>query len=146
MSYLDEIRTWFWVPVYWVPIYFLSIVLSSVSTLLIQLRWVIPIILVLMTAPIIYKNLVGGGCSLKFQICALVKGMIAGLLFAGLTLFADVIVFSALSISTISSVFGFDTAYLTWLFAGLIGGFGARIVEVRGLTTPSSIRPIIENE
>ena len=82
-----------------------------------------------------YRNLVGGGCSLRFHICALVKGMLAGFVFLILAFVADMLVWQTIGSSLGWSPFalGFSQdIYLIWLLSGTIGGFGARIVEVRG--------------
>ncbi|TXT57945.1 MAG: conserved membrane protein of unknown function [Candidatus Thorarchaeota archaeon] len=146
MSLENEIKTWFWVPKFWVPLYLLGLVLAILSPSLVMLSWAIPIIIVVAAAPIIYKNLVGGGCSLRFQICALVKGMVAGILFGGLSLLADMILQNTISLTTMSIVLGLEGVYLTWFFAGVIGGIGARIIEVQQYSTVGTIRPIVETK
>ena len=104
--------------------------------------WVILIGVPLIIAPVTYKSLVGGGCNLRFQICALVKGMFAGVVFLMLTMITDSLLWPNLA-----TVLGWDPVtfsisevfYQVWFFSGIIGGFGARIVEVRGITTGSEI-------
>lgn len=96
----------------------------------------------LVVIPMTYKNLVGGGCSLRFQICALVKGMLAGFVFLALSLLADPIIWQALSVSigwTPLTLGISQDIHFIWFFSGVIGGFGARIVEVRGQTHPPNI-------
>lgn len=96
----------------------------------------------LVVIPLTYRYLVGGGCSLRFQICALVKGMLAGFVFYFLSIFADYLVWqfigssigwNALSLGVSSDI------HFVWFFSGIIGGFGARIVEVRGNTRLANI-------
>ena len=104
--------------------------------------WVMLVGVPLTIAPITYKNLVGGGCSLRFQICALVKGMFAGFVFLILTMIADSLLWPNLALSigwnpitlNVTELF-----YQVWLFSGIIGGVGARIIEVRGYTGGSEI-------
>lgn len=85
--------------------------------------------------PVTYKSLVGGGCSLRFQICALVKGAFAGLLFFIMTMIADSLLWPNLALSigwNPMTLVQTDLFYQIWFFSGIIGGFAARIVEVRG--------------
>ena len=92
--------------------------------------------------PITYRNLVGGGCSLRFHICALVKGILAGSVFLALSLGADLVIWQVLGTRLGWNPVLLDLSwdiYFIWLFSGLIGGFGARIVEVRGQTRPTEI-------
>ena len=98
--------------------------------------WVVTLVGVpLAIAPITYKNLVGGGCNLNYQICALVKGLFAGFVFMALTMIVDALIWSNLS-----TILGWnpvslgisEAVYYVWFFSGIIGGFGARVVEVRG--------------
>lgn len=92
------------------------------------------ILVPLVTIPVTYRMLVGGGCSLRFQICALVKGMLAGVVMLVLTSYADTVVWQALLpivgwtplVSNISEMIA-----QVWFFSGIIGGMGARVVEVR---------------
>ena len=106
--------------------------------------WIAYLVIVpLVVAPVTYRNLVGGGCSLRFQICALVKGMTAGLLFLILALAVDLFLWGSLSqiigvnLSLIS--LGRSSIYQIWFIAGIIGGIGARIVEVRDYSTSPDI-------
>ncbi|TFG32390.1 hypothetical protein EU528_03525 [Candidatus Thorarchaeota archaeon] len=141
MSLVSEVKSWLWVPAVWVVVY--SILLIIGIGLGPDFYWGVMLVGVpLAIAPITYKNLVGGGCSLRFQICALVKGMIAGMIFFGLTMVADSLLWPNLSLSlgwnpTTLSVT--DLFYQIWFFSGIIGGFGARIIEVRGYHTGSEI-------
>ncbi len=105
--------------------------------------WAVTLIGVPLTiAPITYKNLVGGGCNLKYQICALVKGMFAGFVFMSLTMITDAIVWSSLSVSVgwnPVSLSISEAMYYIWFFSGILGGFAARIVEVRGYQPSNEI-------
>ncbi|MHA1769750.1 MAG: hypothetical protein ACTSV3_07895 [Candidatus Thorarchaeota archaeon] len=136
---LDSIRSWIWVPVAWGLLFpamigfgvLLGPVLGADSY-----WWANLILLPLTVAPITYKMLVGGGCSVRFQICALVKGMLAGFVFFFLTIYATPIVWPNLS-----TLFGWpplssnlpELIAQIWLYSAVAGGMGARFVEVRGL-------------
>ena len=141
MSLVAEVKSWLWVPAVWIAVY--SILLVVGILLGPVYYWGVMLVGVPLTiAPITYKNLVGGGCSLRFQICALVKGMAAGMIFFILTMVADSLLWPNLSISlgwnpTTSSLT--DLFYQIWFFSGIIGGFGARIIEVRGYPSGSEI-------
>ena len=105
--------------------------------------WIVIIVGVpLAVIPITYRNLVGGGCNLRFHICALVKGILAGTVFLALSLAADLLIWYAISPVLGWNPLNIDLAqsvHFIWLFSGMIGGFGARIVEVRGRTGPTEI-------
>jgi hypothetical protein len=92
----------------------------------------------LVIIPTTYKKLVGGGCSLKLQICALVKGILAGVVFVGLSLLANYFLFSliqlVLNLDLMFSTQSINATYQIWLLSAAIGGFAARIAEVRGHT------------
>jgi hypothetical protein len=141
VSLVSEVKSWLWVPGAWVVVY--SILLMVGIALGPMFYWGVMLVGVPLTiAPITYKSLVGGGCSLRFQICALVKGMAAGMIFFGLTIVADSLLWPNLSLTlgwnpTINSLT--ELFYLIWFFSGIIGGIGARIIEVRGYTTGSEI-------
>ena len=141
MSLVSEVKSWLWVPAVWVVVY--SILLIIGIALGPVFYWTVMLVGVPLTiAPITYKNLVGGGCSLRFQICALVKGMFAGMIFFILTMVADAVLWPNLALTlgwnptTLSVTEWF---YQIWFFSGIIGGFGARIIEVRGYTAGSEI-------
>lgn len=138
MSIIDDIKSWLWIPVFWVVLYtlFLWIGIGVGNEFGPIFYWAVILIGVPLTiAPITYKNLIGGGCNLKYQICSLVKGMFAGFVFMSLTMIADSLVWSGLSATigwnpvTLSIS---EAMYYVWFFSGILGGFGARIVEVRG--------------
>jgi hypothetical protein len=138
VSLTSEIKSWFWIPAIWIGVYPLmltiGIIIGTISAP-INYWWATLITVPLIIAPVTYKSLVGGGCSLRFQICALVKGMFAGVVFLALTMVADSLLWPNLAavvgwnptMFTVSDLF-----YQVWFFSGIIGGFGARIVEVRG--------------
>ncbi len=91
---------------------------------------------IIATIPAItYSHLVKGGCSLRFRICALVKGIIAGLVFLLLSIIADNVVWGLLAEmlywTPIQSTADTGIVYQIWLLSGVVGGFAARIVEVR---------------
>jgi hypothetical protein len=134
-----------WIPVFWIALYsvFLYVGVGVGSGFGSSFYWAVTLIGVPLTiAPITYKNLVGGGCSLNYQICALVKGMFAGFIFMSLTMVADALVWASLA-----PIIGWnpttlnitEVMYYVWFFSGIIGGFGARIVEVRGYQPTSEI-------
>jgi hypothetical protein len=104
--------------------------------------WAMLIGVPLTIAPVTYKSLVGGGCSLRFQICALVKGMFAGVVFLMITMVADSLLWPGLALIVgwnPTSLSVSELFYQIWFFSGIVGGIGARVVEVRGYTTGSEI-------
>ncbi|MGY5872827.1 MAG: hypothetical protein RTV72_11315 [Candidatus Thorarchaeota archaeon] len=145
MSLVSEVKSWLWVPAVWIAVYSILLIIGITlgSSFGPMFYWGVMLVGVPLTiAPITYKNLVGGGCSLRFQICALVKGMFAGMIFFVLTMVADSLLWPSLSLSlgwnpttlNITELF-----YQIWFFSGIIGGIGARIIEVRGYSTGSEI-------
>ena len=145
MSLVEETKSWLWVPAIWIVVYPVMLVIGiALGSLFnpIYYWWVVAIGVPLTIAPVTYRSLVGGGCSLRFQICALVKGAFAGIVFMMLSMFADSFFWPSLALTvgwnpTVLSVS--ELFYQVWFFSGIIGGFGARIVEVRGYTTSSEI-------
>ena len=104
--------------------------------------WTTLLAVPLIIAPVTYKSLVGGGCSLRFQICALVKGSFAGVIFLMLTMIADSVLWTNLALTVGWNPTLFSTSelfYQVWFFSGIIGGIGARIVEVRSYSAGSEI-------
>jgi len=146
MSLITELKSWSWIFKTWIIVYPVLFVVGMVmGTILSSNYYWIAIIIGVPFAviPITYRNLVGGGCSLRFQICALVKGMLAGSVFLILALVADIIIWQAIgpAIGWSPMTFSmFQEIYLIWFLSGTIGGFGARIVEVRAQTRPAEIR------
>jgi hypothetical protein len=146
VSITYELKSWSWIFKIWACLYPVLVVLGILMGTLLSpsYYWIATIIGVpLAVIPVTYRNLVGGGCSLRFQICALVKGMLAGSILLILALVADSIVWQVIGSSVGWSPMTFDMfqeIYLIWLFSGTIGGFGARIVEVRSQTRPTEIR------
>jgi len=134
----SEYRSWFWVLKSWVIVYAVLLVAGMLLGFVggPSYYWsVMTIGSLIMIAPITYRNLVGGGCSLRFQMCALVKGMVAGFIFLILSMIADFVLWSAIGTSIgwtplAEGPFSWSL-YQVWLFSGAIGGFGARIAEVR---------------
>jgi hypothetical protein len=145
VSVTTELKSWSWILKIWISLYPILVVAGIMVGSLINpdYYWIITIIGVpLAVIPITYRSLVGGGCSLRFHICALVKGMLAGSIFLLLAFVADIIVWQAMGTSlgwNPLSLGMSQDAYLIWLLSGAIGGFGARIVEVRGQAKPSEI-------
>ncbi|MGY5875498.1 MAG: hypothetical protein RTU30_07115 [Candidatus Thorarchaeota archaeon] len=141
MEETSVFKSWLWVLQYWILVYIVvtGIAIGVGMAIGQSYYWIVVTIgAISLTAPITYRKLVGGGCSLRFQICALVKGMIAGVAFLALSLVADFILWSILEPS-----FGWSplammqfryTAYYIWMLGGMIGGMGARFMEVRGMT------------
>ena len=145
MSLVTELKSWLWVPTIWIVVYSVMLILGiTLGNIFDPMYywWAMAVGVPLTIAPITYKRLVGGGCSLRFQICALVKGMFAGVFFLVLTMIADSLLWPNLALSvgwnpTLLNIS--DLFYQIWFLSGIIGGFGARIVEVRGYTTSSEI-------
>lgn len=139
MELPPDIKSWLWIPLSWVIVY-ASLLLVGVTLGLVvgeSYYWGAFLVGVpLFIIPLTYRNLVGGGCSLRFQICALVKGMLAGLVFMILASAADFIVWNMLGVyagwSPLSDMRTTSFMYQIWFFSGAIGGMGARIAEVRG--------------
>ncbi len=146
MSYINDIKSWLWVPVYWIIIYGMTLVTGIAVGLLVapEMYWIAAMaIVLLLVVPITYRHLVGGGCSLRFQICALVKGALVGMIYFFVAITLDPLVWgflqsymgwNALYLPTFSSLL-----YQIWFYAGIIGGFGARIVEVRQMNSVGNI-------
>jgi hypothetical protein len=136
---MKAVRTWFWVPLVWVLVYAslmtTTIILSAVGGepyVLTLFVVVVPIVVI----PLTYRKLVGGACSLRFHICALVKGILVGFVFVALSLTADTVLWSYLLPLTSLGSGSTGVIYQVWLFSATIGGFGARIAEVRGEALP----------
>jgi hypothetical protein len=100
---------------------------------------VVPVLII----PLTYRQLVGGGCSVRFQICALVKGMLVGFVFFFLTVYLDPLIWGSIESlvewNPLVSPEIAETVYYTWLFSGLLGGVGARVVEVRGYSQSAEV-------
>ena len=139
------LKSWLWILKTWIvlyPILLLVGVLAGVS-LGPSYYWMATIIGVpVAVIPITYRNLAGGACSLRFHICALVKGALSGSVFLALSLAADLVIWQVMGTNLGWNPLILDLSrniYLIWLFSGMIGGFGARVVEVRGRTRPTDI-------
>ncbi len=135
----SELETWTWILKYWVaifPILFIAgLALSQLGSP--SYYWIPFVVGVPLTIiPVTYHNLVGGGCSLRFQMCALVKGMTAGMVFLLLSMAADYYIWNVLTAhlgwTPLASTYSMSIIYQLWFFSGAMGGFGARILEVRG--------------
>ncbi len=146
MSAIDELRSWLWIVPYWILAYNVVLIAAIGASVLLtpSLYWIAYLVVVpLLTIPIVYRNLVGGGCNLRFQICAFVKGAFVGLLFFVISMLVDPFVWSILQTSigwNALAVEGFTVAiYQVWFYSGFIGGLGARIIEVRGFEQVANI-------
>lgn len=134
----SELETWTWILKYWAIIFPILFVAGLVSSQLGSSSYWIPFVVgvPLTVIPVTYRNLVGGGCSLRFQMCALVKGMIAGVMFLLLSMAADYYVWNVLrgylGWTPLASAFFTSIIYQLWFFSAVMGGFGARIMEIRG--------------
>lgn len=140
-----ELMSWSWILKTWIvlyPILFVAGVLlgAAIDSGYYWLATVIGVPLIVI--PTTYRKLVGGGCSLRFHVCALVKGILAGSMFLALTFAADLVIWQFISTGLGWSPLVLELSrdiYFVWLFSGMIGGFGARVVEVRGQTRPTEI-------
>ena len=142
---MSEVKSWLWVPAIWIAVYsvmfFVGIALGNIFSPM-YYWWAMLVGVPLVVVPVTYKSLVGGGCSLRFQICALVKGSFAGIVFLMLTIIADSLLWPNLSLAVGWNPTSFNISelfYQIWFFSGIIGGVGARIIEVRSYTTGSEI-------
>jgi hypothetical protein len=142
---VSELKSWLWIPAIWVVVYSAMLVVGiALGNMFNPMYywWAMLIGVPLTIAPVTYKSLVGGGCSLRFQICGLVKGMFAGVVFLMLTMIADSLLWPNLALTVGWNPTSFSISglfYQVWFFSGIIGGIGARVVEVRGYTTGSQI-------
>ncbi len=132
---LEEIRSWLWIPKNWIAVYVSLLIIAILVGY--PFYWGVYLVGVpLAIIPITYRNLVGGGCNLRFQMCALVKGMSAGIIFMILTLAIDMLVWTNLGISLgwspLTNITYVSTSYQVWFLSGAVGGIGARVIEVRG--------------
>ncbi len=146
MSMISEIKSWLWIPACFLPLYaILSIVGIGLGLQgLISYYWIIYLIIVpLVIAPVTYRSLVGAGCNLRFQICALVKGMTAGLFFLALAFASDIFMWGTLSgivgVNLSLIALRIPNLYQIWLISGIIGGIGARVIEVREYSASTDI-------
>lgn len=145
LSIVTELKSWLWIPktlaILYPMLLFAGILIGTFLDP--SYYWMATMIGVpIAVIPITYRNLVGGGCSLRFHICALVKGILAGFVFLILVLALDIVVWQLLGTGFGWSPITLEISqgvYLIWLFSGIIGGFGARIVEVRGHTRTAEI-------
>ncbi len=135
----SEIETWLWILKYWIVLFSILLLIGVLLGQLVgpSYYWISFLIGVPLTViPITYCNLVGGGCSLRFQMCSLVKGMTAGVVFLFLSLAGDYYIWSIvgpfLGWSPLASTSLLAITYQLWFFSATIGGFGARIMEIRG--------------
>lgn len=142
---MSEVRSWLWIPAVWAVVYSLMLIVGTVvGTMFSPMYywWVMLIGVPLIIVPVTFKSLVGGGCSLRFQICALVKGSFAGVVFLMLTIIADSLLWPNLALIIDWSPISIGVSQLfsqIWFISGILGGIGARIVEVRGYATGSEI-------
>jgi hypothetical protein len=145
VSLVSEVKSWLWIPAIWILVYSIVLIIGiAIGNMIAPIYyWGVMLIGVPITIiPVTYKSLVGGGCSLRFQICALVKGAFAGLLFFIMTMITDSLLWPNLALSlgwNPMTLVQTDLFYQIWFLSGIIGGFGARIVEVRGYQTDPGI-------
>ncbi len=146
ISAINELRSWLWIVPYWILAYSVVLIVAISTSILLSpnLYWIAYLVGVpLLTIPIVYRNLVGGGCSLRFQICAFVKGAFVGLLFFVISMVVDPFVWGILQTSigwNALAIEGFTAAiYQIWFYSGFIGGLGARIIEVRSFEQVANI-------
>ena len=145
MSLVSEVKSWLWVPAIWIAVYSVMLVVGiALGNMFgpMYYWWAMLVGVPLAIAPVTYKSLVGGGCSLRFQICALVKGSFAGIIFLMLTMIADSLLWPNLALTVGWDPTSFSVSelfYQIWFFSGIIGGIGARVIEVRGYTVGSEI-------
>jgi hypothetical protein len=145
VSLVSEVKSWLWIPAVWIVVYPLmlavGIALGNVFGPF-HYWWATLLAVPLLIAPVTYKSLVGGGCNLRFQICALVKGSFAGVIFLMLAMIADSLLWPNLAVTVGWNPTVFSTSelfYQVWFFSGIIGGVAARIVEVRSYSAGSEI-------
>ena len=136
---ISEIKSWLWIPKFWIPLYLILNVIGIGlgATGFVSMYWIVYLILVpLVVIPVTYRSLIGGGCSLRFQICALEKGVNAGVMFLLLTFIVDFYLWGVLSplvgVSLSLVSLNIPDLYMIWLLSGIVGGMGARVIEVRG--------------
>ena len=135
--------TWLWIPGFWLVLYpsvtimgFMLAILAGNAS-----YWLVFLIGVpLLVAPVTYRNLVGGACSLRFRVCGLVRGILAGLILVLLSFLADTMVRSVVGPIIGWNPLPYDqlglTPYYSWFIGALIGGFAARVAEVRNARKP----------
>ena len=136
-------NTWSWIPISWLVLYPIVTILGYVASIVLRQE---PFAMILLAGlPIVvavttYRNLVGGGCTLRFQVCALVKGIIAGVIFVLLSFVADVVVWEAIGVAVGLNLVAYGqlgiVSYYAWFLGALVGGFAARVSEVRGGSRP----------
>ncbi|MHA2311223.1 MAG: hypothetical protein ACXADF_06970 [Candidatus Thorarchaeota archaeon] len=146
LEMLEEIKSWLWIPKYWIAVYATLLMVSvAVGELYYWSVYLIGIPLTMI--PITYRNLVGGGCSIRFQMCALVKGLFAGFVLMILTSAIDIVVWNNLGVnlgwSPLTNMAYVSAVYQIWFLSGAVGGIGARIVEVRGYSSPDDSITIV---
>ncbi len=140
MNLSDEpyYKTWLWIPKVWLITYVVAVLASFFSVQIFgprSYRMAIGLVVFGLGIPLTFKSLVGVGCDVRFQICALVKGMIAGGAFLLLTFIADPLTWSVISQlvawTPLSDPIELWSIQQVWIFTGLFGGFAARVVEVK---------------
>lgn len=135
-------KTWLWIPKVWLITYGFALLVAVLSVQAFgpeSYRMAIGVVVFGLGIPLTFKSLVGAGCDVRFQICALVKGMISGVAFLVLTFIVDPITWSVasqfISWTPLSNPTELWNIQQIWIFAGLFGGFAARVVEVRRITS-----------
>ncbi|MFQ5832253.1 MAG: hypothetical protein ACE5H4_06110 [Candidatus Thorarchaeota archaeon] len=135
----SDIETWLWILKYWIVLFPILLIIGIFLGQLVgpSSYWTPFLVGVPVTViPITYRNLVGGGCNLRFQMCSLVKGMTAGVVFLFLSVAADYYLWGLigpfLGWSPLSWTPSMAVIHQLWFFSATVGGFGARIMEIRG--------------
>ncbi|MGY5853652.1 MAG: hypothetical protein RTU92_08820, partial [Candidatus Thorarchaeota archaeon] len=67
---MSELKSWLWIPAIWIVVYSLMLVVGiALGNMFspISYWWAMLVGVPLTIAPVTYKSLVGGGCSLRFQ-------------------------------------------------------------------------------
>ncbi|MBS3793969.1 MAG: hypothetical protein KGY80_03685 [Candidatus Thorarchaeota archaeon] len=142
MNNISAARSWLWILKYWTPIYLILTVTGLFSMQFFSHNAYSLVFLIgipVLVVPITYQKLVGGGCSLKYRICALVRGMLAGVLFLALAYTANLVLQIILAQLSFLENQVLTQPYEIWFFSGAIGGFLARIAEVRGQSMPVQV-------
>ncbi|MEM2143194.1 MAG: hypothetical protein QXS20_07245 [Candidatus Thorarchaeota archaeon] len=129
--------SWTWIPVHWIVVYstlnLASMILEAMTGTDHYLQ-VMTIGIPVLVAPVVYRRLAGGACSLRFHVCAFMKGLLVGVLLVVQSVGADLVLGTYLGVAVIlglSSPRSETLVYGIWLISALIGGLGARVSEVR---------------
>ncbi len=135
---MSTVRSWSWIIEYWSVIYCVLFITGMIFAVLSSSAYYVTtqmiVILVTMT-PLTYIRLVRGGCTIRFRICALVKGLIVGITLLVLSITTDLILWAvfgpAIQWFYIRDTQTANRIYQMWFLSGVVGGLAARIAEVR---------------